>query len=187
MPISINQISPGTCLLLEGNVYTVLQHQHVKPGKGGAFAKVKIKNLKSGQILEKTLKSSDKFDEVILEEFKLQNLYTSGDNIHFMNLETFEEVQLSKDLLGDQFKFLQENLEVNALAYKGEILNIELPNFIIAEIIETDPGLKGDSSRAGTKPAVIDAGATVQVPLFIQIGEKVKIDTRTGAYVERVK
>lgn len=174
-------------LRINNDLFIVTSHEFCKPGKGGAFARVKLKNVTTGQALEKTLRSSDKFEDVPLDEKKLQHSYESGDDIVFMDLNSYEEVYVSKDIIGDGLKFLQEHLEVIGLADNGKILRIDLPIFIEAEISHTDPGLKGDSSKAGTKPATIDTGATVQVPLFIETGEKVKIDTRTGQYVERVK
>lgn len=187
MAISINQITSGMGLLINGEVFLVTEHQHVKPGKGGAFLKAKLKNVKTGQLFEKTIKPADKVEEISLDEKKLQNLYQSGDMYHFMDNESYEEVAVHKDVIGEDVQFLQDNLEVTGVCYKGEILKVVLPTFIEAKIANTEPGLKGDSSKAGTKPATIDTGATVQVPLFIETGELVKIDTRTGAYVERVK
>jgi len=180
-------MNSGIGVLIDGSLYLVIGSQHVKPGKGGAFAKVKLKNIKTQQIIEKTLRSSDKVDEAQLEEKKLQYLYQSGEDIYFMDMGSYEEVVASMKLIGDDFKFFQDNLEVTGLCYKGEILKINLPIFIEAEITHTEPGFKGDSSKAGTKPGTIDMGTTVQIPLFVNIGDKVKIDTRTGEYVERVK
>jgi elongation factor P len=169
------------------DIYLVAAYNHVKPGKGSAFARVTLKNVRSQQTLERTFKTADKLEDVPLEERKLQCLYQAGDSVHFMDLTTFEESVVPKSLIGDDIKFLQEQLEVIGLSHDNRILNIQLPIFIVAEIIHTEPGFKGDSSRAGNKPATIDTGATVQVPLFIDIGDKVKIDTRSGEYVERIK
>ncbi|HQP10896.1 MAG TPA: elongation factor P [Candidatus Omnitrophota bacterium] len=174
-------------LLVDGGIYIVADYNHVKPGKGAAFVRVKMRNIKTQQVLERTFKTADKLEDVTLEERKLQNLYQSGDSIHFMDCTTYEEKILPKELLGENLKFLQDHLEVTGICYQDEVLKIVLPTFITTEIIQTEPGFKGDSSRAGTKPATIDTGATVQVPLFVDIGAKVKIDTRTGSYVERVQ
>lgn len=187
MTVSINQINSGMGLSIEGKIYFVMEYSHVKPGKGTAFVRVKLKNIKTKQVLERTFKTADKLDNVNLEERKLQNLYQAGDNYHFMDNTSFEEVVILEEDLGDKVKFLQEDLEVTGIFLNEEVLDIILPIFITAEITHTEIGLKGDSSKAGTKPATIDTGTTVQVPLFISIGEKVKIDTRTGSYVERVK
>lgn len=172
---------------MDGNIFMVVDSQHIKPGKGGAFAKVKIKNVRTHQVLEKTIKSADKIEEIFLEERKLQNLYNTDDNYHFMDNTTFEEVIVAKDMIGDSVRFLQENCEVLGMFYDNELLKVDLPMFITAEVIHTEPGYKGDTSKSGNKPAEIDTGATVPVPLFIDIGDKIKIDTRTGVYVERVK
>jgi elongation factor P len=184
--ISINQISSGTGLRINGEIFLVTEYSHVKPGKGSAFVRVKMKNVRTQQVLERTFKTADKLDDVFLEERKLQNLYRSGDDFHFMDCASYEQKVLSKDILGDAIDFLQDHLEVTGICYGDEVLKIVLPTFIIAEITQTEPGFKGDSSRAGTKPATIDTGVTIQVPLFVNIGDRVKIDTRTGSYVERV-
>jgi len=151
-----------------------------------AFVKAKIKNVKTQQVLEKTFRSSDKLDDVNLEEVKLQQLYRSGENIHFMDQTSFEEVVISEAVIGDNIKFLKDNLEVTGLIHDGQVLKVDLPLKIAFEIIHTEPGFKGDTSKSGTKSAEIDTGAIVQVPLFIEQGDNVLIDTRTGVYVERV-
>lgn len=165
----------------------VTDYSHVKPGKGSAFVRVKLKNIKTQQVLEKTFKTADKLDDVLLVEKKLQNLYRSGESFHFMDCTSYEETIVSKNVVGDAIRFLQDNLEVTGICYNNDVLKIVLPMFITAEIIHTEPGFKGDSTRAGTKPATIDTGTLLQVPLFIDIGDRVKIDTRTGSYVERVQ
>lgn len=187
MAISINQIESGIGLLLNGEIWIVTEYNHVKPGKGSAFVRVRVKNLKTENVLERTFRSAETLDEVILEERKLQNLYQAGDNYHFMDQKSFEEIVVPASMIGDQAKYLQDNLEVSGMFYKDEIQKVIMPNFIIAEIKEAEPGFRGDTSKAGTKPAKIETGATVQVPLFIEAGEVVKIDTRNGTYVERVK
>ena len=187
MAISINEISNGMALLVNGAVYIVSEVHHVKPGKGSAFVRVKMKNLKTELNLERTFKTADKLDDVYLEERKLQYLYRAGDTFHFMDQTSYEERAISLADMGDAIKFLQDNIEITAVYYNGQIQKIYLPNFITAHIIETEPGFKGDSSRAGNKPATIDTGATVPVPLFIDQGDWVKVDTRSGQYVERVQ
>lgn len=187
MTISINQITTGMALRINEGIYVIVDYDHVKPGKGSAFARIKLKNIKTQQVLERTYKTADKLEDVPLEEKKLQNLYKADSAYHFMDHETFEEVVVSEDMLEDAIPFLQDNLEVTGLCVDGEILKIVLPTFIIAEIAYTEPGFKGDSSKSVTKAAQIDSGATIQVPLFIDIGDKIKVDTRTGEYVERVK
>lgn len=186
MTISINQITRGTALKIDNGIFVVQTYSHVKPGKGSAFVRIKIKNVKTAQVLERTFKSAEKLNDVPLEERKMQSLYKSDDVVHFMDLTSFEEITVSKNVLGNDLRFLQDDMEVIGLTYNDEVLSIQLPTFIEAEISHTEPGFKGDTSRAGYKPATIDTGAMVQVPLFIDIGERVKIDTRTGEYVERV-
>lgn len=173
-------------LRINGEIFLVTDYSHVKPGKGSAFVRVKLKNIKTDQVLERTFKTADKLDDVLLEEKKLQNLYRSGDHFHFMDCTTYEEKIVSQDVIGDALTFLQDHLEVTGICHDDEVLKIVLPTFIIAKITQTEPGFKGDSSRAGTKPATIDTGVMIQVPLFVNIGDHVKIDTRTGSYVERV-
>lgn len=174
-------------LRVDGELYWVVEAQHVKPGKGSAFLKARLKNIKTDQVFERTMRTVDKFEEAVLEEKALQNLYQSADTYHFMDHATYEEITIPKEVLGDAVRFLQDNLEVTGLFYNNKLLKVVLPTFITAEITHTEPGFKGDSSRAGTKPAVIDTGATIQVPLFINIGDVIKIDTRTGQYVERAQ
>ena len=187
MAISINEISNGMGLLVNGSVYIVSEVHHVKPGKGSAFVRVKMKNLKTDLNLERTFKTADRLDDIDLEERRLQYLYRTGDTFHFMDQTSYEERAVSLADMGDAIKFLQDNMEITVAYYNGQIQKVYLPNFITARIIETEPGFKGDSSRAGNKPATIDTGAAVQVPLFIDKGDWVKIDTRTGQYVERVQ
>ncbi|MFH1360569.1 MAG: elongation factor P [Candidatus Omnitrophota bacterium] len=187
MTISINQITSGLGLRLNNDIYIVTEYHHVKPGKGAAFVRVKLKNFKSDLTIERTYKSSEKLEDVFLEQKTLQYLYRSQDIFHFMDQHTFEESVLSRNQLGDVISYLQENADVTAIFCEHKLQKVTLPNFIIAQIVETEPGFKGDTSKAGTKPAKIDAGAIAQVPLFINQGDWIKIDTRTGQYVERVQ
>ena len=187
MAISISKITSGTGLRINGEIFLVTEYNHVKPGKGGAFVRVKLKNVKTQQVLKKTFKPVDKLEEVTLMEKKLQNLYQTGDSYHFMDCKSYEEITISKEVLDDSIKFLQDNLEVTGICFNDDVLKIVLPIFITAEITHTEPGFKGDSSKAGTKPATIDTGTVIQVPLFVNTGDRVKIDTRTGSYVERVQ
>ena len=187
MAISINEITSGIGLNFDGNIWVVLEYQHVKPGKGSAFVRVRMKNLKTEQVLERTFRSSESLEDVELEERKLQNLYTAGDTVHFMDHTSYEEVAVPKEMIGDGIRFLQENLEVTALCHKDKVLKVLLPNFIITQIKETEPGIKGDSSKSSGKHATIDTGANILVPLFINQDDWIKLDTRTGTYVERVQ
>jgi len=184
--LSINEIKSGVTVLSEGVVYMVVDTQHVKPGKGAAFVRAKLRNMKNSSIQEKTWRGDEKIEEAFVEERKLQYTYKSGDMYHFMDQETYEEIAIAEDYLGDKVKFLKDNLEVLGYFYKEDTLTINLPNFIEVRITHTEPGIKGDTAKSGTKPAEIETGATVQVPLFINEGDLLKIDTRTGEYVERV-
>ena len=186
MSVGINELETGMGLKLDGNIWVVLSIQHVKPGKGSAFVRVRIRNPKTAQMLERTFRSSESFEDIELEEIKMQLMYKSADGYHFMNQESFEETVIAEAVIGDTAKFIQENMEVTALCFNHNVLSVVLPNFIIAEVTESQPGLKGDSSKSSSKPVVIDTGASVLVPLFINQGEFVRIDTRTGDYVERV-
>ena len=185
MTISINEVKSGLTVLVDGVVYQVIEYQHVKPGKGAAFVRTKLRNLKTGNIQEKTFRGDEKIEEAFIEERQLQYLYVTSTIYHFMDQNNFEEISIPGEILGDKTRFLKDNLEVNANFYKNEIININLPNFIEFKIIHTEPGIKGDTAKGGTKPAKIESGAIIQVPLFIDTGERIKVDTRTGEYVER--
>lgn len=186
MALSINEVKAGLTVLVDDIVWMVIETQHVKPGKGAAFVRAKLRNLKNGSVQEKTFRGDEKIDEAFVEERKLQYSYSSGELYHFMDQDNYEEIAISKENIGDKAKFLKDNLEVSAYFYKEDFLNIALPNFIEFNIIHTEPGIKGDTAKSGTKPAEIDTGANVQVPLFVNAGDKIKVDTRTGSYVERV-
>ena len=165
----------------------VIEHQHVKPGKGAAILRTRLRNIKTGQVLDRTFRTADKLESVDLEETKFQYLYQSGDSYHFMDMTSFEEVVVPKELIGDQVRFLKDNSEVVATCHQHQVLTISLPTFIISEVTHTEPGFKGDTATNVSKSATIDTGASIQVPVFINIGDRLKIDTRTGSYVERVK
>lgn len=186
--ISINELTSGIGLVIGNEVYMVTEYHHVKPGKGSAFVRVKLKHIRTDAVLERTFRTAEQLETAFLEEKTMQYLYRAGESFHFMDQANFEEMVISLEQLGDKvIKYLQENMDVTVILYNHQIQRIILPNFITTEIIETEPGIKGDSSRAGNKPAKIDTGAVVQVPLFISLGDWVKIDTRNGEYVERVK
>jgi elongation factor P len=185
--ISINEVSSGIGLKVDNNIYVVVDFQHVKPGKGSAFVRIKMKNMRNQNVIERTYKTADQLEDIDLDERKLQHTYHTGSEYHFMDQTTFEEVTIPEEVIGNGVKFLQEQMDVVGYFYQNEALKVELPMFIISEIAHTEPGIKGDSSKSGTKPATIDTGAVIQVPLFVEVGDKVKLDTRDGAYVERVK
>lgn len=187
MPISINEIRSGLSILLNDQIYVVLEYQHVKPGKGAAFVRTKLRNLKTGGILEQTFKGDEKIEEAFIEERKIQYLYHSDKMYYFMDQQSFEEVCISTDILGQNAKFLKDALEITAYSYKGAIFNVALPTFIELKIKHTEPGLKGDTAKTATKEATLETDANVFVPLFIKVGDTIKIDTRSGEYIERVK
>ncbi len=186
MALSINDVKSGLTILVDDIVYLVVETQHVKPGKGAAFVRAKLRNLKNNNIQEKTFRGDEKIESAFVDERKLQYQYSSGDMYHFMDQDNFEEIAISEESLGDKKKFLKDNLEVSGYFYKGDTLTVNLPNFIEFEITHTEPGIKGDTAKSGTKPAQIETGATIQVPLFINTGDRIRVDTRTGEYIERI-
>lgn len=185
MPLEINQLKTGVTITLGDDVFMIIGVDHVKPGKGSAFARTKLKNLKLGTVIERTFKSDDKIQEAFIEEKQIQYSYKSGDTYHFLDQETFEDLTIEKERLGSAEKFLKENIVVSAFFYNKELINIALPNSITYKIIHTEPGFKGDTTKSSGKPATIETGATIQVPLFINVGDQVKVDTRTGEYIGR--
>ena len=185
--ITTNDLRPGTCFEHDGDYWQVAEYQHVKPGKGPAFVRVKIKNLRKGSVVERTFRTSEKVEELRVEKRKAQYSYDSGDGFVFLDNETFDQIDISKERMGEQAGFMVENMNVTLVTCKGEILGIELPAFVVTTVIKTDPGVKGDTATGGSKPATIDGGAIIQVPLFINEGEVIKVDTTEGRYIERVK
>ena len=187
MAITINEVSKGLALNVDGNICTVVDFNHVKPPKGSAFVRIKLRNLQTGLVIERTYRSAETLEDVPLEERRLQYLYNAGDDYHFMDQTTYEEHVIQKEDLGDMIKYLLENMEIYGFVHNDKVLKVELPNFIVTKITESEPGVKGDSSKSNSKPAKIETGATIQVPLFVDVGDHIKIDTRSGEYVERVK
>lgn len=177
----------GLSITFDNEIYTIVEFQHVKPGKGGAFVRSKLKNVRTGAVTEKTWRAGEKMDQAILDRYPLQFSYEQSGEYYFMDTDSYEIMPVPKEKIGDGVKYLKEGLEVTALASQGELINVELPFTIEAEIIETEPGFKGDTASGGGKPATIEGGAVIQVPFFINIGDKVKVDTRSGEYLERVK
>ena len=186
MAFDTSRFKNGLKIVLDGEPFAITYFQHVKPGKGGAFVRTKLKNLKTGRVLDRTFRSGEKVDEADTVDRKMQYLYADGDQFVFMDTKDYEQIHFSRDQVGDGLKYLKENIDVSVLFWNGSPLTVELPSFIEAEISECEPGLKGDTASGGTKPATLETGAVVQVPLFIKQGEVVRVDTRTGAYVERV-
>lgn len=177
----------GLKIELDGQPYIMTYFQFVKPGKGTAFTRTKLKNMLSGNVIERTFRTGETVEAADVEEQEMEYLYEDGEFYHFMNTETYDQVQITGETLGDDKDFLTENLQVQILFYKSRPVNMELPNFIESEITYCEPGVKGNTATGATKPATITPGATVQVPLFVERGERIKIDTRTKAYVSRVK
>ena len=184
--ISAGDFRNGITLEIEGNVFQIMEFQHVKPGKGAAFVRTKLKNIKSGGVVEKTFRPTEKCPQAHIERKEMQYLYSDGDLYHFMDVETYDQIALSEDQVGETLKFVKENEMVKILSHNNEVFAMEPPLFVELEITETEPGFKGDTSTGATKPATVETGALVYVPLFVEIGDVIKIDTRTGEYLSRV-
>ncbi|MBV5261479.1 elongation factor P [Synechococcus moorigangaii CMS01] len=183
--ISSNDFRTGTSIELDGSVWRVVEFLHVKPGKGSAFVRTKLKNAQTGSVVEKTFRAGETVPQAVLDKRTMQHTYKEGDDFVFMDMETYEEVRLTENQIGDRVKYLLEEMEVNVLFWNSQVIDVELPNTVVLEVTETDPGVKGDTATGGTKPAIVSTGAQVNVPLFISIGERIKIDTRTDTYLGR--
>ena len=183
--ISAGEFRNGVSFEMDGQVFQVVEFQHVKPGKGSAFVRTKYRNVKTGSVVERTFNPNEKFERAQLDRDDMTYLYRDGDLHYFMNTETYEQFPISSEILGDTLKFLKENMDCKVLSYKGEIFSIELPTFVELEVIECEPGVKGDTATNVMKNAVVETGAIVKVPLFIGQGERIRIDTRSGEYMER--
>lgn len=183
--ISTSDFKTGMTIELDGDVYVIVDFQHVKPGKGAAFVRSKLKNVKTGSSTERTFRAGEKVERAIMDRREMQYLYNDGDDFHFMDTESYEQSSISRDQLGNDIKYLKENMNINVLYYQGQIFGIELPFFIELTVAETEPGIKGDTASGGSKPATMETGLVVQVPFFINTGDVLRIDTRTGTYMER--
>jgi elongation factor P len=186
MAVDTSQFRNGLKVEIDGEPFVMTYFQHVKPGKGGAFVRTKIKNLRTGRVLEKTFRSGERLEEAEVEDKRMQYLYQDGEQFVFMDQESYEQYPFTEEQIGDARRYLKENLEVDVVFWRGKPINVELPSFIEAVIAQCDPGVKGDTASGATKPATLETGAVIQVPLFIKEGESVRVDTRTNAYVERV-
>ena len=175
----------GVTFEMDGNVYSIIEFQHVKPGKGAAFVRTKIRNVISGAVTEKTFNPNDKYPTSFIERKDMEYLYNDGDLYYFMDSETYEQLPISPNVLGDNFRFVKENMVCKVLSYKGNVFGIEPPNFVELQVTETEPGVKGDTATNVTKPATLETGAEIKVPIFINEGEMIRVDTRTGEYMER--
>ncbi len=184
--ISAGDFRNGVTIELEDNIFQIIEFQHVKPGKGAAFVRTKLKNIKSGGVVEKTFRPTEKCPTAHIDRKDMQYLYNDGDLYYFMDGETYDQIALSANDIGDALKFVKENESVKVCSYKGDVFAVEPPLFVELDITDTEPGFKGDTATGATKPATVETGATVNVPLFVNSGDKIKIDTRTGEYLSRV-
>lgn len=175
----------GITFDMDGQVLQVVEFQHVKPGKGAAFVRTKLKNVITGAVTERTFNPTDKFENAIVERKEMQYLYNDGDLYYFMDMETFEQLPINADKLGDSFKFVKENEMCKIVSYKGNVFAVEPPMFVVLEVTDTEPGFKGDTTSNTTKPATLETGYQISVPLFINIGDKIRVDTRDGSYMSR--
>ena len=184
--ISAGDFRNGITLEIDGNVYQIMEFQHVKPGKGAAFVRTKIKNVMNGGVVEKTFRPTEKFPSARIDRVDMQYLYEDGDLYNFMTMENYEQMALTSDVIGDALKFVKENEMCKVCSHNGNVFSVEPPLFVELAITETEPGFKGDTAQGATKPAIVETGATVMVPLFVETGDVLKIDTRTGEYLSRV-
>ena len=187
MAISTSDFKNGLTIEFEGKVFQIMDFQHVKPGKGGAFVRSRLKNLQTGATFDKTWRAGEGMEQAMVERRNVEYLYRDGDTFHFMDMESYEQMELGADQVGDVAKFLKDNTPVQLTTWKEHILGVEPPQTMEYVITQTDPGLKGDTAQGGTKPATIESGAVITVPLFVNEGESIRVDTRTGNYLERVK
>lgn len=183
--VTAGDFKKGLTIEIDGQVWVIVDFQHVKPGKGAAFVRTKIKNVQTGSVLEKSYNPTEKFENAIVEKKEMEYLYSDGELYHFMDTETYEQLPLNFDKVEDALPYMKENTLVTIKFFKGEAFSVEPPNFVVLEVTETEPGFKGDTATAGNKPAIMETGAKIMVPLFVNQGDKIRIDTRTGDYMER--
>lgn len=183
--ISVNDFRTGLTIEIDGDIYSVIEFQHVKPGKGAAFVRSKLRNLRNGNITEKTFRGGEKVSKALIETRQMSFLYESGGEYTFMDNETYDQITLPEERLEYELNFLQENMNVQIVTYENETIGIQLPNTVELEVVETDPGIRGDTATGGSKPAKLSTGFVVQVPLFINVGDRLVVDTRNGHYVSR--
>ncbi|MFH0801539.1 MAG: elongation factor P [bacterium] len=184
--ISSNDFRTGITIVVDGDLVTVVDFQHVKPGKGSAFVRTKLKNVKTGYVVEKTFRGGEKIERAVVERREMQYLYSNGSDYVFMDNKNFDQLTLSAEQIGDGFKWLKESMNISVLTHENLPIGVELPNFVELKVTQTDPGYKGDTATGGTKPATLETGAVVQAPLFIEIGDVLQIDTRSGSYLRRM-
>ena len=184
--VSAGDFRNGVTVEMDGNIYQIIEFQHVKPGKGAAFVRTKLKNIINGGVVEKTFRPTEKFPTARIDRVEMQYLYNDGDLFYFMNTETYDQIALNNETIGDALKFVKENEMVKVCSHNGNVFAVEAPLFVELEVTDTEPGFKGDTATGATKPATVETGAVVYVPLFVETGDKLKIDTRTGEYLSRV-
>ena len=187
MPVSTAEFRNGLKIEIDGEPYVIVEFQHVKPGKGGAFVRTKMKSLKSGNVIDRTFRSGEKVDVPELEEKTMQYLYSADKDRVFMDTSSYEQISMSEQQLGESINYLKENMEIKVLYFKGRPINIDVPMFVELAIAKTDPGVRGDTASGGSKPATLETGAIVKVPFYLNEGDVIKVDTRTGTFIERVK
>lgn len=183
--VSTNDFRTGLTIEMEGDVFQVVEFQHVKPGKGAAFVRSKLRNLRTGAVVDKTFNAGEKMPRARIERREAQYLYNDGADYHFMDMESFDQFSMNNEQLGDAVKFLKENMTITIMTFQGRSIGVDLPNVVELEVVETAPGIKGDTASGGSKPATLETGYVVQVPFFINIGDVLQIDTRTGHYIKR--
>ncbi len=183
--ISTNDFKTGLTIEIEGDVYQIVEFQHVKPGKGAAFVRAKIRNMRTGAVVERTFNAGEKIPRARIDRREVQYLYNDGTDYNVMDMESYDQMALTSEQLGDAVKFLKENMTIKILMYQGKTIGVDLPNYVELEVVETEPGIKGDTASGGTKPATLETGYVVQVPFFINIGDILQIDTRSGQYLKR--
>jgi elongation factor P len=177
----------GLSIIYDNDIYTIIEFQHVKPGKGGAFVRSRLKNLRTGATIDKTWRAGEKMDQAILERKSMQYLYNQEGDYFLMDMDTFEQIAVPQSKIGAQAKYLKENTDVQVVLHKDDIIGVSVPDFMELAVVETDPGVRGDTASGGTKPATLEGGAVVNVPFFINVGDRLRVDTRTDSYLERVK
>ena len=185
--ITTSEFRNGLVILMEGELYTMVEFQHVKPGKGVAFVRTRLKNVKTGRVIDRTFRSGDKVEDIRLEKKKMQFLYKSEEEFVFMDMQSYDQINVDQNVVADAANFLKDGMEVEILFHGREPIGVELPIFVELKIVKSDPGIKGDTASGGSKPATLETDTVIQVPLFVEEGEVVRVDTRTGTYVERVK
>ncbi|MCL5283418.1 MAG: elongation factor P [Armatimonadetes bacterium] len=185
--IDTSDFRNGLSIILDGDIYTIVEFQHVKPGKGGAFVRSKLKNARSGAVIDKTWRAGERMEQAVLERRPMQYLYAQDESLHLMDTTTFDQIEVDESLAGGAKKYLKDGSEVTVVTHQGSVISVEVPFFVNLEVTMTDPGVRGDTASGGSKPATLETGAVIQIPFFVNIGDKVKVDTRTDTYLERIK